>query len=142
MILVRSGMCQSSRETLEIIAGGFEIDDLPDTTETKIVPDSSSSSMRLSQAVLFSKERPCRKPAIPFGSHADATYEASLPLVESQASLDSVACVPKCGVSMGNEFNRNGLQAGKRHPTEHRAILELLEGIERWPTNWQAGNLK
>ncbi|KAF5022479.1 hypothetical protein F66182_5451 [Fusarium sp. NRRL 66182] len=59
-----------------------------------------------------------------------------------------------CGISISNEHHgawTNGVQplwiAGRcmSHPSEHRAILELLERIEResgWGTRWRADDLK
>ncbi|CAM1507474.1 Fc.00g071150.m01.CDS01 [Cosmosporella sp. VM-42] len=90
-------------------------------------------------------------------------HTASILMLQNQPSAVRLASKPRsilwharqvCGISISNDHHgawTNGIQplwiAGRcmSHPSEHRAILELLGKIEResgWGTRWRADDLK
>ncbi|KAH7127566.1 fungal-specific transcription factor domain-containing protein [Dactylonectria macrodidyma] len=90
-------------------------------------------------------------------------HTASILMLQNQPPAVRLASKPRsilwharqvCGISISNDHHgawTNGIQplwiAGRcmSHPSEHKAILELLERIEResgWGTRWRADDLK
>ncbi|KAI5462840.1 Dak1 domain-containing protein, partial [Mariannaea sp. PMI_226] len=119
---------------------------------TMTIPSSSSSPF---PTILFSN------PAAISGNQLHHT--ASILMLQNQPPAVRLAPKPRsilwharqvCGISISNDHHgawTNGIQplwiAGRcmSHPSEHKAILELLERIEResgWGTRWRAEDLK
>lgn len=119
---------------------------------TMTIPSSNTSPF---PTILFSN------PAAISGNQLHHT--ASILMLQNQPPNVRLATKPRsilwharqvCGISISNSHHgawTNGIQplwiAGRcmSHPSEHRAILELLERIEResgWGTRWRAEDLK